>query len=1551
MIPQIIVHRHIKKNEVKKYIFGIDADKADIPLIIFQDDTILKTLTKIAIGIHEYDKQNPVNLKTIPYAWHKNKILRFERLSGGADAAIPINPWDGISLRKDRKEIINYTDNAFLNINEIHIVFASDLPAINEVYFPNSSVEWKINATYDSLKKESDFLYDIYNNNTDSIDYSNFIYTRVKYTGNITKWRESKKLDCSQLFDKMHSTSDVPFIQFVQDSSKIVYKVYKKHEINSLNFAEWTSYERIPKVTIITIYFTISVRKNIYGRMTIDDTGNIYIEYKLDSREKLDWSVIHESTLKITKWIEKYVAKIKINLESLSLKSVFTNGERRKIKELTDLLSKLHLLFHYHKLQNNFLEVSFKRSANFKYNLDVADVIISEIRRGVPVYDIINNLVELGMSDKDALEWVQQYSETSEDTDNKIPKKKLSLKQTGCILIFSEATTGFNVQIENIASLEEIKSIAKWIQGTLNIKKKTKQIIPEKSKTEPESSSSSQSSASSIISSSSTSESSSSASASASKSEKKKKSSNDDIFEEDVGELELGGALGKKNRGYFIKLLQQSDPAIFRDHKPYPRECLGNNFRQPIALTNSEKDKIDASEYKNAYDNSVKYGSDDKHINNYICPRIWCPVSKIPITSAQLAKNNGKCPAPHNEEPLLLYQSEYWDNNPDLKHNVGFLSEGKKKTDKGFCLPCCMKKETKKEAINECRIDGEKTGGPRGSHQIVSDEPLSKKQKEVNYYIKSTGAPLPPDRFGIIPKDMFFYLFPNESYLNCTTTIKANECLLRKGIHHSNNSFMSAVSYILGFNNIKEFVKDIQKKLDIITFISAENSLLLKSFIDESPIIPTHEIRLHKEWNEFHAAAQAAPSINSKYKSFIDYSSDYKLSRELAIYRAYVNFINYLKSSSSVAKNPIHLINVLVKTHNIQIVIFKKNGADSAIVQCPMYSNLSELLYMTTAKKLKLGLIIEDNDYYEPLELKKSGKDSSSIATFDIDTFEPMKELINKCPVKDPIITYIEIIRNLITWIDYDKELGTLNSPSSFKIETIIIRPDMRIYGFITKSNIVITLPSNGYPITILPILFDILSIKHLIYLEDIYGKKYTIDKVFKTDLQAFLSKIKEIGLGVILGIETDKSKTGGNLFTSTLVIPQRNPHIIPAIYLTSASNNKIVDAHDVLEGHSSRWYQIQKHIGHDILIHYESLVIPLLTKTKKERIGILKNTYKSIPQKHIVQKTLEEMPLGDGKDAILQWMNLINIEKKVSIYTSYDVKDSGNGKEWVFSQLAIDNGINPVVLNYENEYTVKDRMNLKGNVENIDAIEERKIVFPDMLKKDLVVLEKLPNKWNKFKNFDFNSYNIYNAKKYIIEYVPELMKYIAKKLYVPFNYNEIIELRFKLISGLLDDRVKLSKIFDDPGMLRVWNRELRKKYKTFDDLWKSELIDNDKKDRLLKWENVNKKQTLWTTDIDFYIFAKLMNINILVIKRLEYGEGKDVGKRNEINDLHISSYYYHGDSKMIKSRPIILLYRQKVKTQKYIEYSAIVNPTKGFIVNEIPKDIETIIDYHLQKI
>ena len=51
--------------------------------------------------------------------------------------------------------------------------------------------------------------------------------------------------------------------------------------------------------------------------------------------------------------------------------------------------------------------------------------------------------------------------------------------------------------------------------------------------------------------------------------------------------------------------------------------------------------KLKQKGYDKYFDNVIEYGSNPDIKNYYTCPRLWCPVSKIPLDESQ---ENPKCP-------------------------------------------------------------------------------------------------------------------------------------------------------------------------------------------------------------------------------------------------------------------------------------------------------------------------------------------------------------------------------------------------------------------------------------------------------------------------------------------------------------------------------------------------------------------------------------------------------------------------------------------------------------------------------------------------------------------------------------------------------------------------------------------------------------------------------------------------------------------------------------------------------------------------------------------
>ena len=148
--------------------------------------------------------------------------------------------------------------------------------------------------------------------------------------------------------------------------------------------------------------------------------------------------------------------------------------------------------------------------------------------------------------------------------------------------------------------------------------------------------------------------------------------------------------------------LHDNDPTLFLTQdvgkfKQYSRACPWNVRRQPILLTEKEKENIDRN-HPGSYENAIKYGSDPDNQFYYICPRYWCLLNNTSLTEEDVKQ--GKCggqiiPRDAKKVPPGKYILEF--NHPSehideegnyIPHHPGFL---KNPNPDGKCIPCCFK--------------------------------------------------------------------------------------------------------------------------------------------------------------------------------------------------------------------------------------------------------------------------------------------------------------------------------------------------------------------------------------------------------------------------------------------------------------------------------------------------------------------------------------------------------------------------------------------------------------------------------------------------------------------------------------------------------------------------------------------------------------------------------------------------------------------------------------------------------------------------------------------
>ena len=415
------------------------------------------------------------------------------------------------------------------------------------------------------------------------------------------------------------------------------------------------------------------------------------------------------------------------------------------------------------------------------------------------------------------------------------------------------------------------------------------------------------------------------------------------------------------DRRYYIRRLQRFDKDLFvfkgkgKKKFNYARACQSApEKRQPIVMKKDPKE--DKRIKPEAYSNSViKYGSSSDNQNYYICPQAWCPICEIPLVLSQV-KNlrekvldnkdvcyTGKCPYGDHD---VMIKSQYKNlkspedlRKPEYSFDKKYVGFSRTQNPDGLCLPCCFSvPQTTKSIYKKCM--GEEV-------EDTSDG------KSIDYILGRTTIPLPfVNRYSFLPKDLYnIFVTPFEV---TTGIIKKNQYnFFKKGISNDiSHSFMIAVAdalkseygmgsksksksktFLLGFTDIYKTTK--QKQITSEDIIDVINKNLTDKIFDTLK--------------------------NGLIK---------------VIFKTKTNFINYLKSPSSLNNNTINPndINInekflwdllsrpgMLTKNGVNIFIFSRNS-----IICPVGENITTFYDI---KKRPSVFIVKDNSYYEPIYL------------------------------------------------------------------------------------------------------------------------------------------------------------------------------------------------------------------------------------------------------------------------------------------------------------------------------------------------------------------------------------------------------------------------------------------------------------------------------------------------------------------------------------------------------------------------------------------------------
>lgn len=352
--------------------------------------------------------------------------------------------------------------------------------------------------------------------------------------------------------------------------------------------------------------------------------------------------------------------------------------------------------------------------------------------------------------------------------------------------------------------------------------------------------------------------------------------------EEEVEVIQDGKSKKTDYTTFVLDRLYKADKKLFlwkditTTLKPYSSKCGAVDYRQPIVINKKEKDNIDKN-HPGSYTGFVQTGSTPEKIkrNFYICPKIWCRVSKVSITDEEYEKYGNKCPPPYGEEAMFFpkrgSKTNYFITKDGSEaHWPSLFKENKHP--KGLPLPCCGKK------------------------------PLVKSKSSNSNYIKSISVDLllNEGQHGNLPFLLNKLFNKNTSCVGILDS-KSN-CYVRTGVKHSGNSLFDVIEKILGIKSLSKFIGD-NMLLEHYIFLNGGNTL--KVFMNNDEQFKLLDKDEYKTFRKYFLN-------NKKYIEMFNLEKEYQyvkthdtfelnddhitksIIREYLVLNSFINFKNYI---------------------------------------------------------------------------------------------------------------------------------------------------------------------------------------------------------------------------------------------------------------------------------------------------------------------------------------------------------------------------------------------------------------------------------------------------------------------------------------------------------------------------------------------------------------------------------------------------------------------------------------------------------------------------------
>jgi len=287
----------------------------------------------------------------------------------------------------------------------------------------------------------------------------------------------------------------------------------------------------------------------------------------------------------------------------------------------------------------------------------------------------------------------------------------------------------------------------------------------------------------------------------------------------------------ESSTGRVLEELKRADPDVFDNRAPtgskhrYATRCGAASKRQPVVVTDEELKRMDPESYGKL---AIAYGSTKALAdrNRYICPKVWCPDSRVGMTAEQYKARGSKCPLAGEE--AIVFDNEYWKGKPRYP---GLIGSTKHPT--GLCMPCCYLHH--KPNMHKCD----------SANASTNADPDGEDENAMDFrYIMGDRLPLETNRFGMVPSALLSAFHGDEvrnKKFRCGSRDDGSgqftfntDCFVRRGVPLSRQSFLRCMAEVLEVEGgVDALVNTIIERLSPDVFVAMSDGLVCRMFMDQ----------------------------------------------------------------------------------------------------------------------------------------------------------------------------------------------------------------------------------------------------------------------------------------------------------------------------------------------------------------------------------------------------------------------------------------------------------------------------------------------------------------------------------------------------------------------------------------------------------------------------------------------------------------------------------------------------------------------------------------------